>query len=139
MTLPTASVNRSSVVRSALVAFCTVLLTPAGLPSLKAADGPTPQALADKAAALPFSASFEKVSGTEDGPYVLHLKNESKDSIKASAKVYPSVSFHANAKERDVPEHVVDSGQVWSISGLAASDKVTVMADGYAPLELTVP
>ena len=39
----------------------------------------------------------------------------------------------------EVPAHLVKAGDTWTIDGLAASDKVTVMAAGYAPLELTVP
>ena len=104
-----------------------------------AADLSAPKALDDKAPALPLTVSFDKVTGTEGGPYILKLTNGSADTIKASAKIYPSVSFHADSKTRDLPEHVIDPGKAWSIPGLAATDKVTVTAAGYAPLEITVP
>lgn len=95
--------------------------------------------LEDKAASLPLSATFDKVSGTEGGPYVLKLKNTSGDSLSVSGKVVLAVPFHGNTKERPIAAHTVDAGQTWSISDLSAGDKVTLMAMGYAPLELTVP
>jgi hypothetical protein len=107
--------------------------------SAKAADDTAAlQPLADKAPSLPLTATFEKVSGAENGPFVLHLKNVSKDAIKASAKVLLSVVVHNTNKARVVPEHVVAPGEVWTIADLAALDKVIVTAEGFAPLELTV-
>lgn len=108
-------------------------------PAAKAAQAAALQPLDDKAPALPLAVSFKKVPDAEDGPYVLSLENTSKDALKVSAKVYPSVTYHANTKVRNLPEHVIDPGQAWSIPGLAPTDKVTVTADGFAPLEITVP
>ena len=96
------------------------------------------------------SAGHVKVNGTvvtelgtkadaDTGPYVLNLKNASDGTLKVTAKVLLSVYFHADSKSRNLPEHAIDPGQVWTIPGLASSDKVTISASGYAPLELTVP
>jgi len=73
------------------------------------------------------------------GPYILSLTNTSKNALKVSVKIHLSVSFHANTKDRSISDHVIDPGQVWTIDDLAAADTVTVTADGFAPLELTVP
>ena len=108
-------------------------------PALRAAENATLQTRADAtpAKALPLTSTFEKSS--ETGPYILKLKNTSMDVVKVSAKVSQSVALHANAKDRNISDHSIDPGQVWTISELAATDKVTISADGYAPLELTVP
>ena len=118
---------------------CALILVLAQAPATVAADTPAAPAAADKAPSLPLVPTFEKVTSGENGPYVLNLKNASKDTITASAQVIPSVTFHANAKIRSIPEHAIDAGQVWSITELAATDKVIVTAKGFAPLELTVP
>jgi hypothetical protein len=97
------------------------------------------QALDDKLPSAPLAVSFEKVTDSEGGPYVLKLKNTSGDAVAASAKIFPSVTIHSDTKERDLPERAIASGESWSISGLAATDKVTVNAKGFAPLEITVP
>ena len=93
----------------------------------------------DKAPSLPLTSTFDKGTDPNEGPYVLNLKNVSKDSLKVTVSVHLSVAFHANKKDRTLPEHVIEPDQVWTVSDLAAGDKVTVTADGYAPLELTVP
>jgi len=98
---------------------------------------PTMQA-ADKAPALPMTATFEKVASTEKPPFVLKLKNDSKAALKVSAKVLLSVAAHNADKARMVPAEVVAPGATMKIADLAALDKVTVMADGFAPLELEV-
>lgn len=95
--------------------------------------------LDDKAPSLPLSATFEKGKDPEVGPYILVLKNDSKDSLMVSASVHLSVAFHANKKDREYPSHTLGAGQTWNIPDLAAGDKVTLTADGYSPLELTVP
>ncbi len=131
---------RSATRRTALIALgCVFGLALVQVPAMKAAGTATLQPLADKAPSLPLTATFEKVTGTESGPYVLTLKNDSKDALKVSAKVLLSVAFHAEAKARNVPEHAIDAGQTWSIPNLAAQDRITVTAKGFAPLELTVP
>jgi hypothetical protein len=117
---------------------CALACATAGSPTLHARDAGTLAALDDKAPSLPLTSSFDKSSG-DDGPYILSLKNTSDSSLKVSAKVLLSVYFHADSKARNVPEHVIDPGQVWTIPGLAANDKVVLTAPGFAPLELTVP
>jgi hypothetical protein len=97
------------------------------------------QALDDKLPSAPLAVSFDKVTDTEGGPYVLKLKNTSGDAVTAGAKIFPSVTIHSDTKERDLPERVIAAGETWSIPGLAATDKVTVVAKGFAPLEITVP
>jgi hypothetical protein len=103
-------------------------------PTLRAAD----EMKADKAPAAPLSATFEKVADAENGPFVLNLKNDSKEAVSAKAKVLLSVAFHAESKARQVPEQVIKPGKTWSIKDLAAGDKVVVHAKGFAPLELIV-
>jgi len=107
-------------------------------PSLRAEPAAL-RPLADEAPSLPLTPTFEKMAESDNGPYVLSLKNISKDAVTASAQIVPSVAFHANAKVRNLPDHVIDPGQVWTIPELAAGDKVTITAKGFAPLELTVP
>ena len=131
---------RSVLRRTALIVLgcaCSLVIVP--ISALKATDTAAAQPPADKAPSLPLTATFEKVTSGENGPYLLKLKNDSKDAIKASAKVLLSVAFHADSKARNVPEHVIDAGQVWTIPGLAAADRVTITAEGFAPLDLTVP
>lgn len=110
------------------------------LPGLIAKDkGPAPTA-ADSMQKLPLTASFEKQEVKEGGPqYVLHLKNDSKESLKVSAEVRHSVVVHNRPSTHSVPEHTLPAGKSWTIRDLASLDKVTVNAQGYAPLELVVP
>ncbi len=138
MTNSTISSLRPVACRTALiVSGCLLGLVFLQIPALKAADA-APSCPACKAGCLPLTSTFEKATG-ETGPYILKLKNDSKDTIKASAKVLLSVAFHADNKARMVPEHAIDPGQTWTIPGLAATDKVTITAKGFSPLELTVP
>jgi hypothetical protein len=109
------------------------------IPAARAAGATAVRPLDDKAPSLPLTYSFEKVAEGENGPYVLKLKNTSDATITVSAQILPSVTFHANSKVRNLPEHAIDPGQVWTITELGAADKVTISAKGYAPLELTVP
>jgi hypothetical protein len=130
--------SRSFIFRTALAALgCAFALGCVQIPA-RAATPTTLTPLDDKAPSLPVTASFAKADG-EDGPYVLSLKNTSDSSIKVSAKILLSVYFHADSKAKIIPEHAIDAGQVWTVSGLAANDKVIVTATGFAPLELTVP
>lgn len=125
----------------ALIALgCVLSLTMAQIPAARAGDNsPSLRPLDDKAASLPLTSDFSKGTDANMGPYILSLTNTSKNAIKVSAKIHLSVSFHANTKDRNISDHVIDSGQVWTIDDLAAADTVTVTADGFAPLELTVP
>jgi hypothetical protein len=123
------------------LAVLALVVLPAPIQAL-AADGAPGRpwtALDDKAPALPLAPTFGKGTDPEAGPYVLILNNTSKDSLTVSASVHLSVAFHANKKDREYPQHVIDSHQTWTIPDLAAGDKVTLTAEGYAPLELTVP
>ena len=123
----------------AVALSCVLAFAPVMIATLRAADAPALQPMADKAPTLPVTATFEKGANTETGPYVLKLANTSKDALTVSVKVLLSVAFHADSKARIVPEHTIAAGETWSVSGLAAADKVVVSAKGFAPLELTVP
>lgn len=117
--------------RSLLLALaCAFSLTLAPFASLQAAD---------KAAALPLTVTFEKVTGTEGAPFVLKAKNTSTVSLKVSGKVLLAVVHHAMDKARVVPEQTVAAGQIMTVKELSAEDKVVLTADGYAPLEVKVP
>jgi hypothetical protein len=118
---------------------CAFAVTFVPLPTTQASTLAGLQPLADEAPSLPLTSKFEKVADGEGGPYVLKLKNTSNSALKVSAKVLLSVSFHAESKARNIPEHVIDAGQVWTIPELAANDKVIINAKNYVPLELTVP
>jgi len=121
--------------KTALLALgCAFGLALVPSPSLKAAD----TAMAEKMQCVPLTATFAKVADAEKAPYVLTLKNDSKDTIKASAKVLLAVAFHAEAKARTIPELVIEAGKSGTIADLAAGDKVVVSAAGFCPLELTV-
>jgi len=129
--------SRRNVARAALAALgCAFAVALA--PTSPAAAATTLNALDDKAPSLPLAATFAKSEG-DDGPYVLSLKNTSDSSVTVSAKILLSVYFHADSKAKNIPDHAIDAGQVWTIPGLAANDKVIVSDTGFAPLELTVP
>ncbi len=131
--------TRSLFGRASLLALgCILGLTLTQIPAT-ASGAAVLNRLDDKAPALPVTATFDKGTDPDVGPYVLNLKNVSKDSLKVSVAIHLSVAFHANKKDRNLPDHVIEPDQVWTVTDLAAGDKVTVTADGYAPLELTVP
>jgi hypothetical protein len=90
------------------------------------------------AAKLPVSATFSKVKAEDAPPFVLTLKNESKDALEVTVTVLLSVMSHNRDKARHVPPHVIAAGKTWTVGELAALDKVIVEAKGYAPLELEV-
>ena len=132
------SSTRAVLCSSALLALgCAFVLAIVSTPALRAESGAA-QPMVDKAPCLPLSASFEKAAGDENAPYVLTLKNDSKDAVKASAKVLLAVAFHAESTARNVSEHVIGPGETWTIDDLAKGDRVVVSAEGFAPLELTV-
>jgi hypothetical protein len=131
--------NASNIIKMSLGALsCAFALALVQSPAARAANSAAMNALDDKATALPLAATFAKTEG-EDGPYVLSLKNTSDSSVKVSVKILLSVYFHADSKAKNIPEHAIDAGQVWTIPGLAANDKLIVTGAGFAPLELTVP
>jgi len=92
-----------------------------------------------KAPSLPVTAVFDKSANAERGPYVLTVTNNAKDTLKVSAKILLSVAFHMGSKNWDLPEQAIEPGKTWTIPELTAGDKVTLLAQGYAPLELIVP
>ena len=116
--------------RSALLALgCVLGLALAFVPAMKAADAPK---------ALPVTVTFEKVAVKDAPPYVAKLTNTSKESLKVSVKVRLSVVAHPMEKSRNVPDQVIAAGQVASIPELAAGDKLTIHAAGFASLEAEV-
>ena len=94
--------------------------------------------LADEAPSLPVTTTFEKAEG-DAGPYVLKVMSVSKETLVVSAKITLSVASHGDMKEKNLPAHTIEPGQTWSVPGLAATDKVTLTAKGFASVELTVP
>lgn len=118
---------------------CSLGFFVAHVPTARAADSTAPSRLEDKAPSLPLTYTFEKMTEGESGPYVLHLKNISSDAITVDVHVISSVAFHANSRVRNLPGHAIAAGEVWTITELAAADKVTISAKGFATLELTVP
>jgi hypothetical protein len=82
--------------------------------------------------------SFEKEDGV-NGPYGLVLKNTSGNPIRASGRVFLNVGSDASRKTRDIPEHIVERAETWTIYGLSSGDRVTIEADGFTPVALTVP
>ena len=63
---------------------------------------------------------------------------ERTDSIMVMT-INNSHQISAVSLPRDVGNVPIGPGQVWTINDLAAADTLTVTADGFAPLELTVP
>jgi len=120
---------RSATRRNALLALaCAFVLSLVSVPALQAADK-----------ALPLTPTFEKAAGAEGAPFVLKVKNTSKESVKVSCKVLLAVVHHAMDKARVLPEQTVNAGAVLTIKDLSADDKVILSAAGYAPLEIKVP
>ena len=121
-----------SLFKSALLTLgCALSLALFSVPALKAAD---------TAKKLPLTATIEKAAHPAENtpPFILTLKNDSKASIKVSAKVLLSVVAHNVDKARIVPAQVIDAGKAITIADLAALDKVIVSAEGYAPLEIEI-
>jgi hypothetical protein len=128
--------TRSSLRKSALLALGFALsLTFIPVATLTAAGTEVLQPLADKA--LPLTHTFSKVAG-EKGPHELKLTNTSTASLKVSVKILLSVYSHASDKARVLPAQTIEAGKDWTISQLAALDRVIITAEGYAPLELEV-
>lgn len=111
----------------------------ASLSSARAVDTAMLQRLADKAPAAPLKAAFTKDdSGKNEAPYSLTLTNTGEHAVKVAANIDLSVVVHNRPKSRDVAAQVIEPGKSLKIDDLAAGDKVTVTADGYEPLHLTV-
>ena len=132
-----ASLRSASRSRVLLALACAFGLTLASVPAVAATDTITAQPLADKA--LPLTPTFDKSGTNADAPFVLTLKNDSKDALKVSGKVLLSVVHHAMDKARAVPGQTVAAGGTMVIKDLSADDKVILTAAGYAALEVKVP
>lgn len=118
---------------------CAFALALFQVPAAKAADSTPVVPGAEKAQSLPVTTTFEKVAVDGNNGYVLNVKNVSPDALKVTATIVPSVTFHANAKTKTLPAHVIDAGQVWTIGDLAAGDKLSFVAEGFDQLDITVP
>lgn len=105
-------------------------------PALRADDAPA--AATAEAKPLPVTTSFKKSKHADGVSFELKVKNTSDEELKVSAQVLLSVAFHATNKARNLPAHKIKPGKMWHIKDLSAQDKVTLTAEGYAPLEVTV-
>ncbi len=119
----------------ALVLGWVLSLTPFAV--LAEADLLPLQSRADQPAGLPLAATFTKTDG-DKGPYVLTLKNISAAALKVNVAVVESVKSHNRPGKRKL-DLAIEAGQSATVEALAAHDQVTVSAEGFAPLELTVP
>ena len=140
MSRSTPSRARPAFGRAAVIALgCVFILAIVHVPASRAgASGAALRPLDDSLPALPLTATFDKADGG-NGPYALTLRNTSGNSIRASGSVSLNVGSTADRKIRDIPEHVVERAETWSIYGLSTGDRVTIEADGFASLALTVP
>ncbi len=124
--------------RGLVLTIAATALALATIPATAQADKPSPT-LAETAV-MPLKASFEKdTSGKNEAPMVLHLKNESSKAITVSAEIELSVVVHNRPKSRSVAAQTVAAGAVLTIDNLAPDDKLTLSAEGYAPLVVVVP
>lgn len=124
-----------------LFAFGSALAASASLLNAEPAIGfaALSQTPAKSASALPVTTTFEKLKETDkDGHYVMKVTNTSKQTLKITAAVVESVTFHAHPKNRSLPEHAVAAGETWTVDNLAPEDKVTLTAAGFDPLVVTV-
>lgn len=109
------------------------------LPTSAAESKPAEHPTADKAAKLPVEHAFEKnTTGDDKGLYTLMLKNTSAKSLKLTLAVEESVVSHNRPKNRTVSV-TVDAGSSVKNGAFAAHDKITISAEGFAPVTLTVP
>lgn len=131
--------NKTNTSRSALLTLGFVLsLVLVPVTTLRAAGTEAMQPLTEKTLkSLPLTHTLAKVAG-ENGPHTLKLTNTSKASLKVSVKILLSVYSHASDKAKNLPEQTIEAGKDWTITQLAALDKVIISAEGYAPLELEV-
>lgn len=99
----------------------------------------TPSTFAADAKTLPLSHTIEKVEGHESTPFVLHVKNDSQETLHLSGKVLLAVVNHATDKAKMLKEHKLEAGKTWKIKDLTAGDKVVISAAGYSDLTIEVP
>lgn len=140
MSSSTSSPSHPTFGRAAVIALGIVIgLAIVRVPESRASsNGALLRPLDDSLPALPFTASFGKADG-DNGPFEVTLRNTSGNSIRASGSVSLNVGSNADRKIRDIPEHVVERAETWSIYGLSTGDRLTIEADGFSPLALTVP
>jgi hypothetical protein len=140
MKTPPSLLRRRILSRATLIITGGLLgLAVAFAPALRASADDAKSKVADKAQALPLTATFAKDKKAEGAPYTLTLKNVSAHTVKVKAKILLAVAMHADSKAKHLPEQTIDAGKDWSIPGLAAQDKVELTAEGFAPLEVVVP
>jgi hypothetical protein len=132
--------NLPNLLKSTVIAIgCILGLAPVLSPATRAAEsGAALRPLDDSLPALPLSGDFEKADG-DNGPYALTLKNTSGNPVKASGVVRMNVGADASIKTRQIAGHVIERAETWTIYGLSTGDKISIEADGFAPLVLTVP
>lgn len=125
--------------RNGLIAF-SLLFATAALAPARADNHPSAQSLADKKSpALPLTHSIARgTPGEYGGPFVLKLKNTSSAALKVAATIQQSVVAHNRPKTIDLPARSIEAGGTWEISDLAAEDKVSVTAEGYEKLDVTI-
>ena len=88
MTTPNLFRVRSSVGRTALIALgCALGLALVQVAAAGAGDVSVLRPLDDQLPALPLTAAFDKGTDPDVGPYILSLKNTSKDAIKVNVKI----------------------------------------------------
>lgn len=137
---PPLSRGTSRFVVAAIVSTTLLLSAGASVFAAPAEKIPNTTALSDQAAKLPLEHAFAKqTSGENKGLYALTLKNTSAKPLKVSAVVDESVVSHNRPKVRTLPPQTIEPGKTWTIEPLAAHDKVALTAEGFAPLNLTVP
>ncbi len=117
---------------------CVVSLALVQIAVVSAHAAPAAKTSVEKATKLPVSARFHKTKAKEGTTYELKLKSKAKEPLTVQVTVYLSVVAHNADKARVEPPHVIAPKDTYTVSGLAALDKVVVAADGYAPLELVV-
>jgi hypothetical protein len=139
MTIPRTSTSRTSSFAALLALACALVIAAAQTQATAATENAVLRPLADESPSLPVTTTFEKSADADSGPYVLKVLSVAKDTLVVNAKIVASVVSHGDTKERNLPAHTLEVGQTWSITGLAATDKVTLTAKGYASVELTVP
>jgi hypothetical protein len=131
---------RLTLTRIAVASFAALLLTVGSTSAAPAADNANLHPLSDQAAKLPLEHSFNKEkTGEYAGLYTLTLKNTSAAAVKVNVLVERSVVVHNRPKSETLPAETIKPGASMKVEVLAAHDKVTVTADGFAPLHLTVP
>ncbi len=122
----------------AALAVAGALLLPVAA-SATPTDASAPHRMADKGGVLPVKHTIEKNAAAKptEGPYVVTLTNTSAHVLKLTVKIDMSVAVHNRPKDKDLTQELAP-GKEWKIDDLAAEDKLTVKAEGFEPLKLTV-